>query len=176
MDDIPKKIAVEHKCHCCTTEKNIELCELEHCDYALCTSCKQKVFKKNNKCPCCRREITITIHQGSSGEDSSDEDSLDLETLTESIGKCEKKIFCIFNFLYQITRFLVLIFILLCLGRLFTIITKFGPSNNFWFTDFEKPILMFLIFSTIGSVFIFFVFFLCLCFCKTINKSLQNVL
>ena len=33
MDNIPTKISSEHKCNCCIGEENIELCELEKCNY-----------------------------------------------------------------------------------------------------------------------------------------------
>lgn len=180
MNVIPLKTAVEHKCHCCTAEKDIELCELENCDYALCIYCKQKIFKENNKCPCCRREIVINIYQESSiesfsDEESSDQDFINLENHPTNMKNCNKQAMCVLNFFYKVMVFLVFTSALLCLGRLFTIITKFAPPSNFWFENFEKPILMFTIFSILGSVFILSFSFFCLGICRVLNDSLRNL-
>lgn len=179
MNINPLKTAVQHKCHCCTAEKDIELCELENCEYVLCLPCKHKIYKFDNKCPCCRREIDITIYQDSSEEDnseedSSEEDSSEEDNLSINNRKCNKILF-IFKYFIKILSYLILLFIFLCLGRIFTIMTNIGPSENFWFTGFEKPVLMFFIFSILGSVFIFCVFLLGICICKTFNDSLKDL-
>jgi hypothetical protein len=153
MEDIPTKISSEHKCHCCIGEENIELCELEKCNYPLCATCKQKILDFDNKCPCCRREISISI----------DEKRLDSEDESENIGKCTVKILCIQKFTFKLISISILMSILLCLGRLFMIITNFGLSKNFWFTGFEKPVYLFFIHAISGSfcIIIIFLFFFC---------------
>lgn len=104
MNIISLKTTVKHKCHCCTAEKDIELCELKNCDYALCLSCKQKIYKFDNKCPCCRRGIDITIYQDSSEQGSSEEDNLSINYIN-----CNK-IWVIFQYFIKILFYLTLFF------------------------------------------------------------------
>jgi len=49
------------ECHCCTSDKEVEICTLENCNYPLCKNCKKKAYKIDNRCPGCRRHIVINI-------------------------------------------------------------------------------------------------------------------
>jgi hypothetical protein len=64
-------------CHCCTTNENVKSCELEKCDYPMCSECRKKVLENNTKCPGCRREIKYNIIN----DTISDEDIISNEEL-----------------------------------------------------------------------------------------------
>ena len=49
------------QCHCCTSEEDVHICELDNCDYPLCSTCKEKALKLEHKCPGCRRELVIDV-------------------------------------------------------------------------------------------------------------------
>ena len=33
------------ECHCCTSTEDVHICELDNCDYPLCSTCKEKALK-----------------------------------------------------------------------------------------------------------------------------------
>ena len=59
MEIVETKQQIE--CHCCTSEEDVHICELDNCDYPLCSTCKEKALKLEHKCPGCRRELVIDV-------------------------------------------------------------------------------------------------------------------
>ena len=57
------QIKPQLECHCCTGNKEVEICPLENCNYPLCKNCKKKWLASNidDRCPGCRRDIQIKI-------------------------------------------------------------------------------------------------------------------
>ena len=123
----------ELECHCCTSTEDVHICELDNCDYPLCSTCKEKALKLEHKCPGCRRKIIIDISDSDTDSDSDD----DLEPDRQC--KCtDQNIDTIFRFLQDFIFSVGLLIvgtgvfvILLMLGRLVSTIFKIGP-RDYW--------------------------------------------
>tara|TARA_B100001175_G_C19366634_1_gene569745 strand:- start:47 stop:592 length:546 start_codon:yes stop_codon:yes gene_type:complete len=123
----------ELECHCCTSTEDVHICELDNCDYPLCSTCKEKALKLEHKCPGCRRSIIIDISDTDSDSDDDSEPDLDRKC------KCsDHNIDTIFRFLQDFIFSVGLLIvgtgvfaILLMMGRLVSTIFKIGPSD-YW--------------------------------------------
>lgn len=121
------------ECHCCTSTEDVHICELDNCDYPLCSTCKEKALKLEHKCPGCRRSIIIDISDTDSDSDDDSEPDLDRKC------KCsDHNIDTIFRFLQDFIFSVGLLIvgtgvfaILLMMGRLVSTIFKIGPSD-YW--------------------------------------------
>ena len=67
----------ELECHCCTSTEDVHICELDNCDYPLCSTCKEKALKLEHKCPGCRRSVVVDINDDSDSDIDTDSDSDD---------------------------------------------------------------------------------------------------
>ena len=54
------------ECHCCCSSSDVFICELDNCEYPLCSTCKEKALKIEHKCPGCRRNIILDIEEENS--------------------------------------------------------------------------------------------------------------
>jgi hypothetical protein len=125
----------ELECHCCTSTEDVHICELDNCDYPLCSTCKEKALKLEHKCPGCRRSIIIDISDTDTDSDSEDDSEPDLDRKC----KCsDHNIDTIFRFLQDFIFSVGLLIvgtgvfaILLMMGRLVSTIFKIGPSD-YW--------------------------------------------
>ena len=123
----------ELECHCCTSTEDVHICELDNCDYPLCSTCKEKALKLEHKCPGCRRSIIIDISDTDSDSEDDSEPDLDRKC------KCsDHNIDTIFRFLQDFIFSVGLLIvgtgvfaILLMMGRLVSTIFKIGPSD-YW--------------------------------------------
>ena len=68
---------LELECHCCTSTEDVHICELDNCDYPLCSTCKEKALKLEHKCPGCRRSVVVDINNDSDTDTDTDSDSDD---------------------------------------------------------------------------------------------------
>ena len=149
------------QCHCCTSEEDVHICELDNCDYPLCSTCKEKALKLEHKCPGCRREIIIDIKII---------DELHLEPDLENLNNrkcinCSQEIkdtVVWYLYTYIITAVLIIattLFALLVLmaGRLVTIIFSIGPFD-FWCQSIGKDYFgWFIAYGLLGDVIGFFI-------------------
>ena len=87
MEIVETKQQIE--CHCCTSKEDIHICELDNCDYPLCSTCKEKALKLEHKCPGCRRSVVIDINEDSDS-DSDDDLEPDLNRMNREC-KCNKE-------------------------------------------------------------------------------------
>lgn len=159
MEIVETKQQIE--CHCCTSEEDVHICELDNCDYPLCSTCKEKALKLEHKCPGCRREIVIDIKII---------DELHLEPDLENLNnrKCincsqeTKDTVVWYLYTYIITAVLIIACSLLALlalmaGRLVTIIFYIGPKD-FWCYSLGKDYFgWFIAYGLLGDFMGFFI-------------------
>ena len=149
------------QCHCCTSEEDVHICELDNCDYPLCSTCKEKALKLEHKCPGCRRELVIDVKII---------DELHLEPDLENLNnrKCincsqeTKDAVVWYLYTYIITAVLIIACSLLALlalmaGRLVTIIFYIGPVD-FWCQSLGGDAFgWFIAYGLLGDVIGFFI-------------------
>ena len=149
------------QCHCCTSEEDVHICELDNCDYPLCSTCKEKALKLEHKCPGCRRELVIDVKII---------DELHLEPDLENLNnrKCincsqeTKDTIVWYLYTYIITAVLIIACSLLALlalmaGRLVTIIFYIGPVD-FWCQSLGGDAFgWFIAYGLLGDVIGFFI-------------------
>ena len=149
------------QCHCCTSEEDVHICELDNCDYPLCSTCKEKALKLEHKCPGCRRELVINVKII---------DELHLEPDLENLNnrKCincsqeTKDAVVWYLYTYIITAVLIIACSLLALlalmaGRLVTIIFFIGPVD-FWCQSLGGDAFgWFIAYGLLGDVIGFFI-------------------
>lgn len=149
------------QCHCCTSEEDVHICELDNCDYPLCSTCKEKALKLEHKCPGCRRELVINVKII---------DELHLEPDLENLNnrKCincsqeTKDAVVWYLYTYIITAVLIIACSLLALlalmaGRLVTIIFYIGPVD-FWCQSLGGDAFgWFIAYGLLGDVIGFFI-------------------
>ena len=149
------------QCHCCTSEEDVHICELDNCDYPLCSTCKEKALKLEHKCPGCRREIIIDIKII---------DELHLEPDLENLNnrKCincsqeTKESVVWYLYTYIISTIIIigsaaLLLLILMAGRLVTIIFSIGPFD-FWCQSIGKDYFgWFIAYGLLGDVIGFFI-------------------
>ena len=149
------------QCHCCTSEEDVHICELDNCDYPLCSTCKEKALKLEHKCPGCRRELVIDVKII---------DELHLEPDLENLNnrKCincsqeTKDTIVWYLYTYIITAVLIIACSLLALlalmaGRLVTIIFFIGPVD-FWCQSLGGDAFgWFIAYGLLGDVIGFFI-------------------
>lgn len=133
----------ELECHCCTSTEDVHICELDNCDYPLCSTCKEKALKLEHKCPGCRRSVVVDINDDSDSDIDTDSDSDD--ELEHDLNRMNRKCKCsdenvdtivhiLQDFIFSTGMLIVgtgIIFILLMMGRLVSIIFHIGPAD-FW--------------------------------------------
>ena len=127
----------ELECHCCTSTEDVHICELDNCDYPLCSTCKDKALKLEHKCPGCRRSVAVDINDDSDS-DSDDELEPDLIFINRKCKCSDQNIDIIIRFLQDLIFTMVVlivgtgvIIIVLMMGRLVSIIFQIGPLD-FW--------------------------------------------
>ena len=159
MEIVETKQQIE--CHCCTSKEDIHICELDNCDYPLCSTCKEKALKLEHKCPGCRRELVINVKII---------DELHLEPDLENLNnrKCincsqeTKDAVVWYLYTYIITAVLIIACSLLALlalmaGRLVTIIFFIGPVD-FWCQSLGGDAFgWFIAYGLLGDVIGFFI-------------------
>ena len=159
MEIVETKQQIE--CHCCTSEEDVHICELDNCDYPLCSTCKEKALKLEHKCPGCRRELVINVKII---------DELHLEPDLENLNnrKCincsqeTKDAVVWYLYTYIITAVLIIACSLLALlalmaGRLVTIIFYIGPVD-FWCQSLGGDAFgWFIAYGLLGDVIGFFI-------------------
>ena len=159
MEIVETKQQIE--CHCCTSEEDVHICELDNCDYPLCSTCKEKALKLEHKCPGCRRELVIDVKII---------DELHLEPDLENLNnrKCincsqeTKDAVVWYLYTYIITAVLIIACSLLALlalmaGRLVTIIFFIGPVD-FWCQSLGGDAFgWFIAYGLLGDVIGFFI-------------------
>ena len=159
MEIVETKQQIE--CHCCTSEEDVHICELDNCDYPLCSTCKEKALKLEHKCPGCRRELVIDVKII---------DELHLEPDLENLNN-RKCINCsqetkdaVVWYLYTYIMAVVLIagsavlsLLILMAGRLVTIIFYIGPVD-FWCQSLGGDAFgWFIAYGLLGDVIGFFI-------------------
>ena len=135
------EIRPQFECHCCTSNENVHICDLDNCDYPLCSTCKEKALKLEHKCPGCRRNIIVDINEL---EPDIDEHQVQI--------KCNH--FC-YSFTMGITTIIVsmCIFFIMCLmGRLVSQSFKIGPLDFFCFSTGEHYLLFLIGWSLLGFI------------------------
>jgi len=180
---------LELECHCCTSSQDVVVCELDKCEYPLCSTCKEKALKIEHKCPGCRR-VVIDISDDSdpdSDSDSDDELEPDLNHINRKC-KCRKckcrKCSCdeqchdkVFNYTYRFIMsmftlmIVTVIFFIGCLvGRIVSQMFLIGPRDFWCYSMGEHFFLFFIGYGLIGFVIGFFIIccgggllFECLC-------------
>lgn len=161
-------------CHCCTTDKNIKLCELDNCNYPMCSNCRFKVFENNNLCPKCRRDITINQEIIVDDNIILDEGenlffscnllfcNLDINQRNNRICTVIIKFKDYFIYLINLAKYPVYIILYLIVstlliftGRFVTVVLKIGPES-YWCNN----IFLFISLGLLGI----FIFFICILF------------
>jgi len=149
------------QCHCCTSEEDVHICELDNCDYPLCSTCKEKALKLEHKCPGCRRELVIDVKII---------DELQLEPDLENLNN-RKCINCSQDakdavVMYMYTYIMALVAIIgisvisllaIMIGRLVTLIFHIGPVD-FWCQSLGGDFFgWFIAYGLLGDVMGFFI-------------------
>ena len=127
----------EFECHCCTSTEDVHICELDNCDYPLCSTCKERALKLEHKCPGCRRSVAVDINDDSDS-DSDDELEPDLVFINRKCKCSDQNIDIIIRFLQDFIFTMVVLIvgtgvliIVLMMGRLVSVIFHIGPLD-FW--------------------------------------------
>lgn len=156
------EIKPQLECHCCTSDEGVFICELDNCDYPLCSTCKEKALKIEHKCPGCRRNIIVDIEEENFVLEE-DIGCLYLKNNCCCNDDCEYKIV---NYLFTIIISMVTIvigtgfvFLSLLVGRIISIILTIGPSD-FWCESAGKYYIVEFITSALVG---FLIGFLILC-------------
>ena len=179
MEIVETKQQIE--CHCCTSEEDVHICELDNCDYPLCSTCKEKALKLEHKCPGCRRSVVVDINDDSDSDtdtDSDDDSEPDLNRMNREC-KCNKEITenCIiffYNWIMIITCLIVgicILFILIMIGRVVSVMFLIGPNDYWCNTMGEHSFGWFIAYGLLGGILGFFIIccgsgLLYECFCK----------
>ena len=155
-------ITLQEECHCCTSNEDVHICELDNCKYPLCSTCKEKALKLEHKCPGCRR-VVIDISDDS---DTDDELEPDLNHINRKC-KCSCDEQChdkVFNYVYHFIMSMftlmittVIIFIALLIGRIVTQIFHMGPYDFWCYSTGEHFIVFFIAWGLLGFVIGFFI-------------------
>ena len=155
------EIKPQLECHCCTGVEGVFICELDNCEYPLCSTCKDKVLKIEHKCPGCRRNIVIE-------EENFVLEERDIESIYFSNKCCNDDCeYKIVNYLFTIIMSMVTIvigtgfvFLSLLVGRIISIILTIGPSD-FWCGSAGKYYIVEFITSALVGFLIGFVILCC---------------
>tara|TARA_B110000093_G_C12735645_1_gene312141 strand:+ start:13 stop:567 length:555 start_codon:yes stop_codon:yes gene_type:complete len=155
------EIKPQLECHCCTSDEGVFICELDNCEYPLCSTCKEKVLKIEHKCPGCRRNIVIE-------EENFVLEERDIESIYFSNKCCNDDCeYKIVNYLFTIIMSMVTIvigtgfvFLSLLVGRIISIILTIGPSD-FWCGSAGKYYIVEFITSALVGFLIGFVILCC---------------
>ena len=166
------------ECHCCTSTEDVHICELDNCDYPLCSTCKEKALKLEHKCPGCRRSVAVDINDDTDSDyDSDDELEPDLDFINRKCKCSDQNIDIIIRFLQDFIFSMgvliagtVVFFILLMMGRLVSVIFKIGPMD-YWCLSLGQDAWGFFIgYGLLGGILGFFIIccaggllFECLC-------------
>ena len=168
------------ECHCCTSTEDVHICELDNCDYPLCSTCKEKALKLEHKCPGCRRSVVVDINDDSDTDtdtDSDDDSEPDLNRMNREC-KCNKErtencLIFLYNWIMAISILIIgtgILFILLMLGRLVSIIFLIGPIDFWCYSLGEHAFGYFIGYGLLGATLGFFIvccggglLFECLC-------------
>jgi len=159
MEIVETKQQIE--CHCCTTKEDVHICELDNCDYPLCSTCKEKALKLEHKCPGCRREIVIDIKIM---------DELHLEPDLENLNnrKCincsqeikDTVVWYLYTYIMAVVAIIgmsVISLLMVMAGRLVTIIFTIGP-RDFWCHSMGADAFgWFIAYGLLGDVIGFFI-------------------
>jgi len=155
------------ECHCCTSSQDVVVCELDKCEYPLCSTCKEKALKIEHKCPGCRRVVIDISDDSDSDSDTDDEFEPDLNHINSKCRKCScdepcrDKVFkCLFNFIMSMATFIlgVVIFFIGCLvGRIVSQIFLIGPLDFWCYSMGEYSFLFFIGYGLIGFIIGFFI-------------------
>ena len=145
------------ECHCCCSSSDVFICELDNCEYPLCSTCKEKALKIEHKCPGCRRNIIVDIEEENS--------ILEEDIVYNWFAGCEnvyydKIIHFLFTIIMCMTAIIIgsgLFFLVLSMGRLITIIFIIGPSD-FWCRSMGQQFIGYFIgFGLLGFLIGFFI-------------------
>ena len=144
------------QCHCCTSEEDVHICELDNCDYPLCSTCKEKALKLEHKCPGCRRELVIDVKII---------DELHLEPDLENLNNrkcinCSKEtkdavVWYLYTYIMAAVAIIataVISLLLLMIGRLVTIIFYIGPRDFWCYSLGEHAFGWFIGYGLLGGV------------------------
>ena len=153
-----KKVQLE--CHCCTTTEDVYVCELDNCDYPLCSTCKEKALKLEPKCPGCRRSITIDIEEDFELEtDEIEQESIVCKQICSRQLKDK-----IINYIYYYSMLMLLISaiiivttIVVLAGRMVTMVFKIGPNDYWCETLGEHHFGHFVGYGILGAILGFFI-------------------
>jgi|TARA_B110000971_G_scaffold217802_2_gene255435 hypothetical protein len=164
----PLEIKPQLECHCCTSNECVFICELDNCEYPLCSTCKEKVLEIEHKCPGCRRNIVVDIEE--------DGENIYLRN------KCCYYEYKIVNYLFTIITNMIIIIIgvflgvlSLLVGRIISIILAIGPGD-FWCESTGQYYIVEFISSALSG-FLIGVFILCCCgglFRKCVSYELDD--
>lgn len=149
------------ECHCCTSKEDVHICELDNCEYPLCSTCKEKALKLEHKCPGCRREIIIDIKLINELHVEPDLENLNNRKCINCSQETKDTVIW-YLYTYIITAVLIIattLFSLLVLmaGRLVTIIFSIGPFD-FWCQSIGKDYFgWFIAYGLLGDVIGFFI-------------------
>ena len=144
------------ECHCCISNEGVSVCELDNCEYPLCSTCKDKALKLEHKCPGCRRNVIVDINE------------LELEPDIEYMmvqrkcnENCYEKIFmCLYSFIMGIATILAstCIFFMICvIGRLITQMFEIGPYDFWCYSTGEYHFGFFIGWGLLGFIIGFFI-------------------
>ena len=149
------------QCHCCTSEEDVHICELDNCDYPLCSTCKEKALKLEHKCPGCRRELVIDVKIIDELHSEPDLENLNNRKCINCSQETKDTIVW-YLYTYIITAVLIIACSLLALlalmaGRLVTIIFFIGPVD-FWCQSLGGDAFgWFIAYGLLGDVIGFFI-------------------
>ena len=170
------------ECHCCTSTEDVHICELDNCDYPLCSTCKEKALKLEHKCPGCRRSVVVDINDDSDTDtdtdtDSDDDSEPDLNRMNREC-KCNKErtencLIFLYNWIAIIFALFIgicILFILIMIGRLVSVIFVIGPRDYWCHSMGEHAFGWFIAYGLLGGILGFFIIccaggllFECLC-------------
>ena len=145
------------QCHCCTSEEDVHICELDNCDYPLCSTCKEKALKLEHKCPGCRRSVIVNINDDSDDDLEPDLDNINRKCSNETIENC---ITFLYNWIMAVSILIIgtgILFILLMLGRLVSIIFLIGPIDFWCYSLGEHAFGYFIGYGLLGAILGFFI-------------------
>lgn len=152
------EINVQLECHCCTSNEDVHICELDNCDYPLCSTCKEKALKIEHKCPSCRRNVIVNI-ENDPDTDSHEELEFDYRNSNNCINCNREFTDRISNIIYYYSTTVLLlcfvitiVIIVILAGRMVTMIFQIGP-NDFWCLTLGKHHFGYFIgFGIIGAL------------------------
>ena len=141
------------ECHCCCSSSDVFICELDNCEYPLCSTCKEKALKIEHKCPGCRRNIILDIEE----ENSILEE--DVDYICQNV-YYDKIIHSLFTIIMCMTTIIIgtgLFFLALLMGRIVTVIFIIGPGD-FWCKSMGQYFIGYFIgFGLLGFLIGFFI-------------------